>query len=230
MHNDALRVPNTSGLEPEDAKELIRGLVRERRSQRSAAEREKAAQALAEHAVQAVGDAQCVSVYVSRPTEPSTYPLLEALAARGIRTLLPVLGPGLNRAWAEFAGLDDLEERAPGRPPEPSGPALPAEAITEAEVVLTPALAVDVLGNRLGQGGGWYDRVLKTARPGTPAFAMVFDEELVGDRLLPRTDLDVPVDAVITPTHWFLLDGSAFRTEGLARQGLGQAGSTATRV
>lgn len=217
MSDATWQLPDTPGLDAEETKELLRAAIRERRARRSDKERADAAQALAAHGLEAVGAARCVSIYVARPTEPGTLPLIEALHERGVRILLPVLGPRLERTWAEFRSADDLRERAPGRPPEPSGPTLPGEAIAEAEVVLAPALAVDVLGTRLGQGGGWYDRVLTHLPAGRHVFAMVHDDELVADRLLPRSEHDVPVDAVITPSQWFLLEGSVFQSEGAAR-------------
>lgn len=221
MHRTQLALPRTDGYETEDAKQVLRLLVRESRAQRPESERIRAGKALAVNGLEAVGDAGCVAAYVARSTEPDSLPLLEALRERGTRVLLPVLGPGLNREWAEYRGADDLAVRAPGRPPEPSGPVLPGEAVAEADVVVAPALAVDALGTRLGQGGGWYDRVLRLVRPDAQVFGMVFDEELIADVLLPVDQHDVPIPAVITPERWFLLEGSRFQNEALA----GQAGA-----
>ena len=122
---------------------------------------------------------------------------------------MPVLGSGLQRDWAEYAGADDLRERAPGRPPEPGGPTLGAAALADADVVIAPALAVDTTGARLGQGGGWYDRALEHIRPGVPVVALVFPEELYDaeTRPLPRERHDRPVDAVATPPGWHLPHG-----------------------
>lgn len=213
MHRAQVALPTTTGLETEDAKQVLRPVIRQARQARSRKERDRAADALARHGAEAAGDAGCVAAYVSRATEPGTLPLLETLRERGTRVLLPVLGPGLHREWGEYRGPDDLAERAPGRPPEPSGPTLPTEAVAEADVVIAPALAVDAVGTRLGQGGGWYDRVLPHVRESAPVFAMVFDEELIEDALLPVDAHDVPVPAVITPERWFLLAGSAFARE-----------------
>ena len=120
-----------------------------------------------------------------------------------------MLGSGLQRDWAEYAGPDDLRERAPGRPPEPGGPTLGAAALADADVVIAPALAVDTTGARLGQGGGWYDRALEHIRPGTPVVALVFPEELYDaeKRPLPRERHDRLVDAVATPLEWHLITG-----------------------
>lgn len=207
MSSVAQPYPRVSeGDEVEDVKERLRMAIREARKARSARLREAAARALADVVltIPAVAEAGCVSVYASRVTEPGTGPLLEALAARGVRVLMPVLGSGLQRDWAEYAGPDDLRERAPGRPPEPGGPTLGAAALADADVVIAPALAIDTTGARLGQGGGWYDRALEHIRPGVPVVALVFPEELydADTRPLPRERHDRVVDAVATPLEW----------------------------
>ena len=60
---------------------------------------------------------------------------------------------------------------------EPAGPPLGRDAIAAADLVLVPALAVDVAGRRLGQGGGSYDRALPRAT--APVVAVVFGDEVL---------------------------------------------------
>ena len=195
-----------AGLDLADAKDELRKAIRSERDKMSPKVRLRAAEGFA----QVVGDlpqvrtARVVAAYVSRPNEPGTVPLLERLAGRGTRVLLPVLGTGLQRDWAWFTTADELEVRAPGRPPEPPGPTLGAEALTLAEAIIAPALAVDTAGGRLGQGGGWYDRVLAHARPDIIVVAMVYPDEVydVQSRPLPRHDHDRHVDIVATPGGW----------------------------
>ncbi|WP_236683746.1 5-formyltetrahydrofolate cyclo-ligase [Demequina flava] len=187
---------------PEDAKAHLRASVRKARAHRSIRRNEELAEALRDQVLQlpSVDNAQCVSVYASRPHEPGTLPLISALHDRGVRVLIPCLGDGLQRGWGEYNGADDLIERAPGRPPEPSGNFLPSEALEQADVVVVPALAVDLVGTRLGQGGGWYDRALTYARPDAPVVALTFTSEFHSDgTVLPREPHDRPVNAVITP-------------------------------
>lgn len=195
--------PDLAGVEVEDAKEVFRRLIRTNRRNRSTAKRDAAAEAIADvfDTVPEVTEAACVSVYVSRPGEPDTSVLLDRLRARGVRILLPVLGDGLQRLWAEDKGRDDLVERAPGRPPEPSGPFLPFEDLRSANVIIVPALAVDTNGLRLGQGGGWYDRALEHAHPNAMTIAVTFPEEIydADPRPLPSEEHDRAVDAVVTP-------------------------------
>lgn len=206
-----LPVPTTTDMD--DAKDQLRRLLRAgRREHHRHPEHghDSTCQALTSHALEATAGMSCVAVYVSVGCEPCTRLLLPALAERGTRVLLPVLGPHLARSWGYFRGMEDLGTRSPGRPPEPSGPALDAEAVGQADGLIIPALAVDRVGNRLGQGGGWYDRVLPLRRSGAPVFAMVHDDELVSTSL-PVAEHDAPVDAVITPAAWFLLEGSVFQ-------------------
>jgi 5-formyltetrahydrofolate cyclo-ligase len=195
-------LPDVAALDVADAKQALRAHFRHARRGRSPRDCAALAEDLAETALEVVGSASCVAAYVSRPLEPGTAPLLSALHRQGVAVLLPTLGPGLSRGWAEYQGAADLSVRAPGRPPEPSGAASGAEALGSADVVVTPALAVDSAGYRLGQGGGWYDRALRHVRPGALVICAVYDEEFV-DGMLPRDEHDVPVHAVLTPSRWW---------------------------
>jgi 5-formyltetrahydrofolate cyclo-ligase len=205
-HGPGRMSETASAEQTEHAKEALRSAIRAARRTRSERRRLEAAHAVAKalDTFPALTAARCVAVYASRPGEPDTGPLLERLAARGVRVLLPVLGTGLQRDWAPYAGADDLRQRAPGRPPEPGTPHLGPQALAEAEVIVAPALAVDTSGARLGQGGGWYDRALEHADGASPVIAVVFEGEIYDaeSRPLPRLPHDRPVDAVVTPEGW----------------------------
>ena len=207
MTTGALYLPDTSRLEVDDAKEELSKVLRSNRRthhQHPSSGHTAACEALTEHALEAVAGAANVATFVSVGAEPCTRLLLERLHETGVKVLLPVLGPHLARCWGLFQGSEDLAERAPRRPPEPSGPTLPAEAVRHVDALLIPALAVDCDGRRLGQGGGWYDRMLPLRASGTHTFAVIHPEELVTGPL-PVEEHDEPVDAVITAQEWFLL-------------------------
>lgn len=195
--------PVQPGMEPEDAKEVLRRAIRAQRKARPPKQRTAAATAIADvvASIPEVAAAGVVGMYAARDGEPGTGELMERLAQRGTRVLLPVLGAGLARDWADYTGPEDLLERAPGRPPEPGGPTLGQDALKLADVVVAPALAVDSRGVRLGQGGGWYDRVLTYVRPGARVVAVVFPDEVydAAERPLPAEQHDIRVDAVATP-------------------------------
>jgi 5-formyltetrahydrofolate cyclo-ligase len=137
-----------------------------------------------------------VCCYVPVGSEPGSLELITSLADAGRRVLLPVVVGAAPLDWAFYSGPDSL---APGPYGllQPSGPALGAVAIGQADLVLVPALAVDRAGHRIGRGGGHYDRSLPLARPGTPLVAVVRDDELVD--ALPHESHDVLMTAVLTP-------------------------------
>lgn len=185
-------------VEVDDAKALIRAQIREHRKSRSSKLALDAGSAIAKRVAEVLDGAKVVAAFASQPSEPDMMPVLKALHAAGCTILLPQLGPGLTRAWANYVPGDPLTEQAPGRPPAPLGPSLPEGSLARADLVLAPALAVDTLGNRLGQGGGWYDRALQHKRAEVPVYAVIFADEFT-ESALPVAEHDQPVDGVITP-------------------------------
>ncbi|MFJ8363113.1 5-formyltetrahydrofolate cyclo-ligase [Streptomyces sp. NPDC093984] len=166
----------------------------------------EAATALAERALELpeLAHARTVAAYVSVGSEPGTLALLDALRARGVRVLLPVLLPDNDLDWGTYAGPESLVSvRHGGRMAllEPAGERLGPEAVREADAVLLPGLAVDARGMRLGRGGGSYDRVLaRLERAGAdPALVvLLYDPEVV--ERVPEEAHDRPVHAVVTPS------------------------------
>lgn len=143
--------------------------------------------------------ASTVAAYVSVGREPGTRALLDALHARGVRVLLPVLLPDNDLDWAAYEGPDRLARAGRGLL-EPVGPRLGPQAVCGADAVLLPGLAVDARGMRLGRGGGSYDRVLaRIVRAGRdPALVvLLYADEVVGR--VPEEPHDHPVHAVVTP-------------------------------
>jgi 5-formyltetrahydrofolate cyclo-ligase len=140
-----------------------------------------------------------VAAYVSVGREPGTRELVDALHARGVRVLLPVLLDDNDLDWAAYAGAEGLAKARLGLL-EPSGPRLGPDAVAEADAVLLPGLAVDARGMRLGRGGGSYDRVLaRLARAGAdPALVVLLYAHEVVARV-PEEPHDHPVHAVVTP-------------------------------
>ncbi|MFR9795907.1 5-formyltetrahydrofolate cyclo-ligase [Streptomyces sp. MS06] len=198
-----------SGLGPptESGKRTLRRGFLAARNNLTATARQEAAAALARRALELpeLARAHTVAAYVSVGSEPGTPTLLEALRARGVRVLLPVLLPDNDLDWAPYDGPRSLTRRQyDGKIAllEPAGERLGPEAVTEADAVLLPGLAVDARGMRLGRGGGSYDRVLtRLERAGAhPALVvLLYDSEVVVS--LPEEAHDRPVHAVVTPSR-----------------------------
>jgi 5-formyltetrahydrofolate cyclo-ligase len=186
------------GIDPVAARKLaMRDQLVTARKRRPLVEVSESALALAEHllATPDVRRAATVAVYVSVGAEPGTGPLLERLVALGRRVIVPVVLPDLDLDWATYEGADSLERRRGLL--EPTGRRLGLDAVSTADVVLTPGMAVDPRGMRLGRGGGCYDRALGRVPVGTFTCTLLYDDELVED--VPAADHDRPVSAVVTP-------------------------------
>ncbi|MFI9247716.1 5-formyltetrahydrofolate cyclo-ligase [Streptomyces sp. NPDC053086] len=166
----------------------------------------EAARALAARALELpeLAHGRTVAAYVSVGSEPGTLALLDALRARGVRVLLPALLPDNDLDWGEYAGpgsLARVEHSGKMALSEPSGARLGPDAVTAADVVLLPGLAVDAHGRRLGRGGGSYDRVLaRLERAGAcpRLVVLLYDAEVVAR--VPAEAHDKPVHAVVTPS------------------------------
>lgn len=139
-----------------------------------------------------VKEAKTIASYFSYGDEPDTRALNLHLISLGKTLLLPrILGDELE--WVEWNGKDE-QISSHSLVPEPVG-----DSITDnkaIEVVLVPALAMDVAGYRLGQGKGFYDRALKDL----PAFSIgiIFPYELLSAPL-PIDPWDVPLRKSASP-------------------------------
>lgn len=136
-----------------------------------------------------------VCAYMPIGSEAGGPGLVEYLDQAAERLLLPVTPDEGPLEWAQFTSMSELQ---PGRYgiPEPIGPRLGTDAIASADAVVVPAMACDRSGNRLGRGGGFYDRTLELASP-SALLLCVLDAGDVLDQV-PTEPHDRPVDAVIT--------------------------------
>ncbi|RBY97631.1 5-formyltetrahydrofolate cyclo-ligase [Blastococcus sp. TF02-8] len=186
----------TDPADPTAAKRVLRERLLARRLARPAGERAAAADAVAAALLTGLAGVGTLAAFVPDPEEPGHGRLPDAYAELGARVLLPVIPPtGRVLDWGEHTG--ELETGRYGLS-QPVGPRLGATALSSADAVVVPALAVDRDGIRLGRGGGYYDRALAYARPDAVLVTVVFDDERLD--AVPREVHDRPVTAVVTPT------------------------------
>jgi 5-formyltetrahydrofolate cyclo-ligase len=179
-------------------KALLRARLLAARASLSAGQRTAAGRAIRDALLDRpeVQMAGTIAAYYSIGAEPDTRGLVYALWKRGSYVLLPVLRPDGDLDWASYEGPDSMVPGPRGLR-EPSEPPRGVDAVARADAVLVPALAVDRSGNRLGRGGGSFDRALARVGPLIPLIALVYDDELV-DRV-PAERHDVKVRAAVSP-------------------------------
>lgn len=144
-----------------------------------------------------------VTAFLSYGAEPPTGRLLAALHARGYRVLVPICEPERRLSWAAWHPGIEMARCAVAPIDEPVGPRFDASVMPLVDAVLVPAQAVDSQGDRLGQGGGYYDRFIASldGAASRPALlAVVYEHELMEAGSFPVQGFDRRVDAVFTAT------------------------------
>lgn len=178
-------------------KQALRAQIRQSRRERGPEGAQSAAGRFAEHLIALTREhqAKTVAAYLSTPDEPDTRDYLEWAREHGIRVLLPISRMDGLMDWAEFS-----EEETEGHYgiPEPDSEVLAPNAIEEVDVIFLPASAADENGMRLGWGKGYFDKLLGSMENLPPAYAVVYDDELLAE--VPSEPHDHPVLGVITPS------------------------------
>jgi len=134
---------------------------------------------------------QVVALYHAIGSEMPTSDLAEALVAQGRTVCLPVVvardAPMIFRLWTLG---DPLEEDIAGCP-------APLDLASEVlpDLVITPLVAFDAKGYRLGQGGGYYDRTL-AQRPEMVRIGLAFAGQEVD--AVPYEAHDIRLHGVLT--------------------------------
>jgi 5-formyltetrahydrofolate cyclo-ligase len=182
---------NATGLKR--AKRDVRRRVLAARDALSASERAEAAEAVAARllALPELQQARAVMAFASFGSELSTDPLIDGLYARGIRVGLP-----------RIDGVElDVRSFRPGDPTTiaPFGAREPADG-DSIDAVITPAVAFDRRGRRIGYGGGFYDRFLLRTRSDAVRIGVGADVQILEEDL-PAGSFDLRVHVIVTPTE-----------------------------
>ena len=136
-----------------------------------------------------------VAVYRAIGSELDVEALAGALIEAGRELCLPVVverdAPMVFRRWSPGEPLE-LDEAGVPAP-------LPLAGIVDPDLILTPLLAFDVRGGRLGQGGGYYDRTF-AVRPETLRIGFAYAGQEVD--ALPVEPHDIRLHGVLTETGY----------------------------
>jgi 5-formyltetrahydrofolate cyclo-ligase len=181
----------------------LRRALRERRRALAPRERARAARGLARELLRhpAYRRARSLAVYLARDGELDPELLVHRAWASGRRVFLPVL---IDHPWPllRFARYTPATRFRCNRfgIPEPDVPRrrlLPARAL---DLLLLPLVAFDATGNRLGMGGGYFDRTLaylhgrRWQRPRLLGVGYAFQQVAA----LAAAPWDVPLHGVVT--------------------------------
>ncbi|MCV6606236.1 MAG: 5-formyltetrahydrofolate cyclo-ligase [Porticoccaceae bacterium] len=185
-------------------KNQIRTEIRHRRQQLSTQQQRRAAEGLSRQIanLDAFRRARRIALYLGNDGEIDPLPTLLLAEAAGKRCYLPVLHPlKHNRIhFVPYRAGDRLTVSHYGYPEPP----LTGRAITPAwalDMILMPLVAFDASGNRLGMGGGFYDRTLAFTRSSTRRPTLIgLAHSCQQLEQIGANPWDIPLDAIATET------------------------------
>ncbi len=136
--------------------------------------------------------AECVALYKAIAGEINVDRLFSSCWSLHKRCCIPVYNS--NAKIYEFAEIDINTSFRTGNYgiQEPEAPTL--VPVEEIDLMIVPGVAFDPSGNRLGRGGGYYDRLL--SRFAGNSVAVAFDFQVFPR--IPCDSHDIPVNAVVT--------------------------------
>jgi 5-formyltetrahydrofolate cyclo-ligase len=162
-------------------------------------------------ALPAYAAAKTVMWYVDAGSEVRTRHALPAALTHGKRVVVPWCVVETNTL--ELFLLEDVGELVEGAykilEPKAELRTVPAKVVRpeELDLVMVPGTAFDPRGGRMGQGKGYYDRLLSAARPDAPLVGMAFDCQVFDE--IPVAPHDVFMDLVLTETRTLAGKGRA---------------------
>lgn len=136
-----------------------------------------------------------VLLFYSFGSEVTTRAIAEHILAEEKRLFLPYLTPQGMEAGEVLPGDPLLPSDYGPREPSRRHPLDPAEM----DLVVTPGLAFDRRGFRLGYGGGHYDRYLSRLRPETTRIGLAYSAQLI-DRV-PKEPSDQKLHLLVTDSE-----------------------------
>ncbi|WP_210082040.1 5-formyltetrahydrofolate cyclo-ligase [Pantoea endophytica] len=191
-------MPAPSLLDRQDIRQHVRHLRRNLTSE----QQEQAADQLAEHAINIapIANAQRIALFLSVDGEINTRPLIAKLWQQKKQVYLPVLhpfSPG-NLLFIRYTPETPLTPNKL-RIPEPPLDITQLATLDQLDLMLVPLVAFDYAGQRLGMGGGFYDRTLQNwQQHGFLPVGIAHDCQRV--EALPVAAWDVPLPAILTPS------------------------------
>ncbi|GAB2788025.1 5-formyltetrahydrofolate cyclo-ligase [Halomonas shantousis] len=191
------------------ARRELRRELRQRRRALSPLQQRLASLALCRHLRQLpeVRRARRIALYLPNDGEIDPTPLIPWLHRRGAKVYLPVLRPfTANQLW--FVTYDAATPMVRNRfgitEPDRRHGAHRARRVSPwaLDLVLLPLVGFDDEGNRMGMGGGFYDRTFaftRLRRPHPRLIGLAHDCQRVAT--LPVASWDVPLDALVSDTR-----------------------------
>ncbi len=147
--------------------------------------------------LEAARSATWIHFYVSFGSEVETTGMIAHALSRGKRVTVPKMD-STSKQLILSELKDPVRELSPGPKgiPEPKPEAFRPIEINKMDLFVVPGVAFDEGGNRLGQGAGYYDRLLTGISGRIPIVGLAFELQLIKE--IPVGEHDVKVNWIVT--------------------------------
>lgn len=193
-----------SSVESQASRKAIRELIRRQRRSISNCEQQDFAFNSTQLMLTELANinAKHVALYLTNDGELDTAILIEALWQQGINVYLPRLHPFSkgNLIFLAYTCTTPLQQNSL-KIWEPRLDITQMILPHEIDVVVTPLVAFDNQGNRMGMGGGYYDRTLEDWRLTGKPYPVGLAHDCQQVDSLPCEHWDVPLPMLVTPTR-----------------------------
>ena len=184
------------------SKKKLRKQIQTERDALSPAERKKRSEIIAEKffLTENYRDSNSLLLYYPFRSEIDTTIIIKRALGDGKKVILPRVGPG----GLELFFVGDLSvqlEKGSYDIMEPVPGACSTAKITDIDIIVVPGVSFDKNLNRLGYGGGFYDRLLQKITREVKKIALCFEMQV--SEKIPVSEHDIKVDILITESNTY---------------------------
>lgn len=151
-----------------------------------------------------VQQAQHIALYLTNDGELDTSPLIQALWQQGKSLYLPLLHPVVPGylVFQLYTAATTLKPNQFGIG-EPELNCSLLCPVSQLDLMFTPLVAFDAQGQRLGMGGGFYDRTLSQLEHSSEKPALIgLAHDCQQVESVPVEAWDIPLPAICTPSRF----------------------------
>ena len=179
-------------------KQQLRQIMRERRQSLTIYQQRQAAKKVNNHFCRSAAflTANHIAFYLPNDGEISPEKLIETALNSDKKCYLPVITQNGKLQFKHYMPGDKLIKNKYGIPePMPNKPLIPTKQL---DLVLMPLVAFDDSGNRLGMGGGFYDRTFanKLTMPNVKLIGLAHEQQKADK--INADEWDVPLNGILT--------------------------------
>jgi len=188
-------------------KDTLRNYIKKQRDMMDTSERSALSETIMEKIINLKNykNAETIMCFASFGSEVDTFPLLDCVLSSGKKLVLPRVEKCNNEnalGLYKVLSIEDQLVKGVFGIMEPNPEECEKADLSEIELCICPGVVFDKKCNRIGYGGGYYDRLLKNKNAKYQKVGISFDLQVV--ETIETDIFDISMDMVITEKGVYL--------------------------